>query len=77
MDNSFTDLYTQQIAAQTQAMQAILKANQQAYESFQMQIMKINERTQDTLTASAQDFVRQFKADCEKYIAEMKRQAGK
>lgn len=73
--STFADIYAQQLAVQTQAMQSILKANQQAYESFQTQIMKINEKAQENLSTSADDFVKQFRADCEKFLAEVKRQS--
>ena len=63
-----------QIASANNAMQSMLKANQQVYDSFQTQITKIISTNTEVVAASLQDYVKTFQADSDAMLAAFQKQ---
>lgn len=72
MSNSFADIFREQVQAQQNAMNQMLKANQAVYESFQNQITNMVKLNAENIQSSTDDMVSQIRKDSEKMIAEIR-----
>lgn len=69
----YSNLLNSQISAVSTAMQSMLKANLQVYESFQNQMTKLIEKNSEGLNATASALVSSIRQDTNQLIQDMKK----